>query len=173
MNYKRWYFENFSYYLTLVTQSRKPLLIENIDLLRDAFRRSKQKYDYTIDAIVVLPDHIHMIITPKIAKEYSEIIRHIKRGFVYGLDQETKSQAKADISYAKYHRGHSGIWQERFYEHTIRDERDLLAIMEYIKINPIKHNYVENLEDWRYSSFVGRVALIPTKNISHTKIINH
>lgn len=153
MNYRRIYLEGYSYYLTLVTQGRKPLLIDNIDLLRDAFRRSKERYDYAIEAIVVLPDHLHMIIRPSVAKEYSKIIRHIKRGFVYGLDQETKAQAKVEISHAKYHRGHSGIWQERFYEHTIRDEQDWLEKMEYIKNNPIKHNYVEKLNDWKYTSF--------------------
>jgi len=158
MNYRPIYLDSYSYYLTLVTQERKPLLIDNIDLLRKAFRLSKQKYDYDIDAIVILPDHLHMIITPKIATEYSKIIRHIKRSFVYGLDKETKEQAKVEISHAKYRRGHAGIWQERFYEHTIRDEKDWLEKMEYIKYNPIKHKYAESLEEWKYSSFVGQVA---------------
>ena len=158
MNYRRIYLDSYSYYLTLVTQGRKPLLVEHIDLLRKAFKLSKQKYEYTIEAIVILPDHMHMIIRPRIATEYSKIIRHIKRSFVYGLDNETTEQAKAEISHAKYHRGHAGIWQERFYEHTIRDEKDWLEKMEYIKYNPIKHGYVDNVADWKYSSFVGRVA---------------
>ena len=153
MKYRRIYLDSYSYYLTLVTQGRKSFLVDNIDVLRTAFKLSKKKYLYEIEAIVILPDHLHMIIRPQIAKEYSKIIRYIKRSFVYGLDQETKDQAKAEISHAKYHRGHSGIWQERFYEHTIRDEKDWLEKMEYIKYNPIKHNHVENLADWKYSSF--------------------
>jgi putative transposase len=153
MKYRRIYLDSYSYYLTLVTQGRKPLLVENIEVLRTAFKLSKKKYAYEIEAIVILPDHLHMIIRPKIATEYSKIIRHIKRSFVYGLNQELKDQAKAEISHAKYNRSHAGIWQERFYEHTIRDEKDWLEKMEYIKYNPIKHEYVENLEDWKYSSF--------------------
>jgi len=153
MKYRRIYLDSYSYYLTLVTQGRKPLLVENIEVLRTAFKLSKKKYSYEIEAIVILPDHLHMIIRPKVATEYSKIIRHIKRSFVYGLDQEIKDQAKAEISHAKYHRGHAGIWQERFYEHTIRDEKDWLEKIEYIKYNPIKHEYVENLADWKYSSF--------------------
>ena len=94
-----------------------------------------------------------MIIRPKIAVEYSKIISHIKRSFVYGLDQDVKDQAKSEISHKKYKRAHSGIWQERFYEHTIRDEKDWLEKAEYIKNNPIKHNYVKKLSDWKYSSF--------------------
>ena len=153
MRYRRIYADGYSYYLTLVTQGRKPILIENIELLRYAFKLSKKRYDYRIDAIVILPEHIHMIITPKIATDYSKIISAIKKSFVYGLEQNVKDEGKAEISMKKYHRGHAGIWQERFYEHTIRDEKDWLEKMEYIKNNPIKHNLVENLADWKYSSF--------------------
>ena len=153
MEYRRIFADGYSYYLTLVTHRRKPILIEHIDLLRYAFKLSKKKYRYKIDAIVILPDHIHMIITPSEATDYSKIVSAIKRSFVYGLDQKIKDEAKAEISNSKYYRQYSGIWQERFYEHTIRDEKDWLEKMEYIRNNPIKHNYVENLADWSYTSF--------------------
>lgn len=77
-NYKRVFEDGYSYYLTMVTHRRNPILTENIALLRKSFAVSKQKYDYNIDAIVILPDHIHMIITPKYAKEYPFIVRAIK-----------------------------------------------------------------------------------------------
>jgi len=171
MNYTRLYLDNYSYFITMVTHRRKPILVENIGLLRDAFRRSKQRYSYTIDAIVILPDHLHMIITPEIAKEYSKIITHIKRSFVYGLVGRKASQAhstaasgsrpnidkrKTTLTPSQNKRQHAGIWQERFYEHTIRNEKDWLEKMEYIRINPVKHQWVENLEDWEYSSFFKR-----------------
>ena len=96
-NYKRIYLQNHSYYLTIVTGNRKPILIDNIELLRDSFRRSKKKYEYVIDAIVILPDHIHMIMTPKNSKDYSRIIAHIKRSFTYGLEQKEKDDAKFNL----------------------------------------------------------------------------
>ena len=153
MNYRRIFLDGYSYYLTLVTQGRKPLLIEHIELLRDAFKRSKERYDYRIDAIVILPDHIHMIITPRSATDYPKIIRHIKRSFVYGLDSTIKEESKNELSHKKYERGHAGIWQERYYEHTIRDEKDFLEILEYMKYNPLKHGLTENIDTWEYSSF--------------------
>ena len=157
-NYKRIYLENYSYYLTVVTQNRQPILIDNIELLRDSFRRSKQRYNYSIDAIVVLPDHIHMIITPQNPKEYSKIITYIKRAFIYGLDEQFREESKANLTASSYRRQHSGVWQKRFYEHTIRDERDYAKILDYIYTNPIKHGLVEHLKDWEYSSFrSGRV----------------
>ncbi len=153
MKYRRIYANGHSYFLTMVTHRRKPLLVDNVALLRYAFALSKKKYTYSIDAIVVLPEHLHMIITPKIATEYSKIISAIKRSFVYALDEKTKEEAKAEISHAKHRRGHAGIWQERFYEHTIRDEKDWLDKMAYIKHNPFKHGLVENDNEWEYTSF--------------------
>jgi len=137
----------------MVTQNRIPILIDNIELLRDSFKRSKKKYNYKINAIVILPEHIHMIITPKNPKDYSKIVSHIKRSFSYGIDKEIKNKAKLNLSQSGYNRQLSGIWQKRFYEHTIRDEKDFQEIMEYIYINPLKHNLVINIDDWKYSSF--------------------
>jgi len=151
-NYKRIYLENYSYYLTVVTQNRKSILIDNIELLRDSFRRSKRRYDYVINAIVILPDHMHMIITPKNPKEYSKIIAHIKRSFTYGLDKKEKDNARWNLTASSYRRNLSGVWQKRFYEHTIRDEKDYCNILDYIYNNPIKHGLVENIEDWKYRS---------------------
>jgi putative transposase len=153
MRYRRIFEDGYSYFLTMVTHGRKPLLVEHIDLLRYAFKLSKQKYDYKIEAIVILPDHLHMVITPMIATDYPKIISHIKRSFVYGLDKNIKMEAKSELSFAKYRRVHSGIWQERYYEHTIRDEKDFLARLEYIRVNPLKHELVTNINEWKYISF--------------------
>ncbi len=50
-------------------------------------------------------------------------------------------------------RGERGIWQRRYWEHTIRDERDLTAHMDYIHFNPVKHGFVEHPVEWPHSSF--------------------
>ena len=156
MNYRRIFADGYSYYLTMVTQGRRPILIEQIDLLRRAFGLSRGKYRYRIDAIVILPDHLHMIITPELSTDYPKIISHIKRSFVYGVDKQLKEEAKAALSSAKHKRAHAGIWQERYYEHTIRNEKDLLEKLEYMYNNPVKHRWVENRETWKYSSFYKR-----------------
>ena len=150
-NYKRIYLDGYSYYFTVVTHLRKPILIDNIQILRDGFRESKQYYDYDIDAIVVLPDHFHMIITPKNADDYPKIIHAIKYNFSkrYHCDEDIGQ------SYSRYKRNIKPIWQKRYYEHTIRNEKDYMRCMEYIRHNPTKHHYVEDDEIWKYSSFVG------------------
>ena len=94
-----------------------------------------------------------MIIAPKNPHDYPKIITHIKRSFVYGLDKSLKEDAKEKLTSSGYHRKLSGIWQKRFYEHTIRDEKDWLEKMDYIQHNSVKHEYVDNWEEWEYSSF--------------------
>ena len=147
--YKRIFLAGYSYYFTIVTYKRNPILIENIELLRDSFRESKQYFKYSIDAIVVLPDHIHMIITPQVAEEYPRIIKSIK----YYFSKHYKFEDEIGQSVSRYKRKYKPIWQKRFYEHTIRDEKDYFRCIEYIKNNPIKHNYVEDTKEWKYSSF--------------------
>ena len=150
-NYKRIFMDGYSYFITVVTHERNPILIKNIALLRESFSVSKQKYHYTIDAIVVLPDHFHMIITPKYAEEYPHIVRTIKQHFSKYCPKD--DYAHLYQSKSREQKGYSLIWQKRFYEHTIRNEKDLIEKIRYMQKNPVKHGYVDEIDKWKYSSF--------------------
>ena len=80
-NYTRVFADSYRYFLTVVTHQRNPILISNIDLLRQSFKFSQEKFDYEIQAIVILPDHFHMIILPKNPTDYPLIISKIKQHF--------------------------------------------------------------------------------------------
>ena len=153
-NYKRLFLAGHSYYLTVVTHRRKPLLVEHIELLRESFCESKRYYRYEIDAIVVLPDHIHMIMTPEIATDYPKIVRAIKYNFSTKLVGCDCYRSDEEQSFSRYRRGLKTVWQKRYYEHTIRDEKDYFRCLEYMQNNPVKHELVKDMKDWAYSSFV-------------------
>ncbi len=146
-NYIRVFAQGHAYFITIVTYHREPLLCQHIDLFRSALLHSKQFFDYTIDAIAVLPDHIHLIILPKNVHEYPKIIQSIKhyfsRHFPYTM-MRTPVQTK---------RREAGIWQRRYYEHTIRNEYELQKYRDYIHYNPVKHGLCTSALDWKYSSF--------------------
>ena len=150
-NYKRIFKDGYSYFLTMTTYGRNPILIENIKLLRESFWVSKQNYAYTIDAIVILPDHIHMVITLTNAKDYPKIIRSIKQYFSKRCDPKYYAHYKQSKS--RNTEGYLPVWQKRFFEHTIRNEKDLQMTLEYMVNNPVKHGLVEDKSDWPYSSF--------------------
>jgi len=150
-NYKRIFEDGYSYYLTIVTHQRNPILIKNITLLRESFRMSKRQYNYEINEIVILPDHLHMIITPSQAEDYPHIVRTIKQYFSKHCNP--KYYKHLDQSQGRTKEGYKAIWQKKYYEHTIRGEKDLQEKMRYMYNNPVKHDLVEKEEDWEYSSF--------------------
>jgi putative transposase len=124
------------------------LLVDNIEHLRNTFRKVKVTHPFEIDAIVVLPDHIHCIWTlPDGDADYATRWGLIKAGFTRGIAQgERRSESRMK-------RGERGIWQRRFWEHLIRDERDFRCHVDYIHWNPVKHGWSQRVADWPYSSF--------------------
>jgi len=146
-NYTRIFAEGHAYFITINTEKRRPILIDNIALLRQAFANSKQYFDYTIDCISIMPDHLHMILLPRNADEYPNIITSIKMYFSKNIKhsfQTTQSQSnKREL----------GVWQRRYYEHTIRDENELEKYRNYVHYNPVKHKLSNAAKDWEFSSF--------------------
>ena len=152
-NYKRIFVQGHSYFITIVTHDRQHILIKNIELLRYVFAESKKFYHYDIVAIVILPDHLHMIIDPKDANEYPKIISYLKRKFTYLVNKNHENRNDSFLSESKKKKRESNIWQRRYYEHTIRDEKDFALHLDYIHYNPVKHHYVQSTKEWKYSSF--------------------
>lgn len=150
-NYKRLFLEGYNYFLTVITYQRNPILIDNIDLLRKSFQESKKRYHYNIDAIVILPDHFHTILTPKNPTDYPLIIRAIKQYFSKHCNP--KYYQHLVQSHSRETKDYKPIWQKRFFEHTIRNERDYQLRLDYIHYNPVKHNHVLKTSDWEHSSF--------------------
>ena len=151
--YRRLYLPNHPYFLTVVTDQRRPLLIEHIDLLRKAFQDAKRHYSFHIDSIVILPDHFHVIIEPEPHDIYPKIIRAIKYNFTRSIDSWDGNPTLQNRSGCKKRKGEQAIWQRRFYEHTIRNEKELALYRDYIHYNPVKHRIVSHAGDWEYSTF--------------------
>lgn len=149
-NYKRYYVENSYVFITVVTYNRKPILIQNINSLRNSFHKAKQLFEFEIFASVILPEHFHVIIKPAKTDDFSKIIGVVKRTFTQSLIDIMDNDA---ISDSRIKRNEKGIWQRRFYEHLIRDESDLHNHLDYIHYNPVKHESVKSVKDWEYSSF--------------------
>jgi putative transposase len=132
---------------------RSNLLVAQIDALRDAVRQVRARAPFHIDAWVVLPDHMHCLWTlPEGDADFPGRWRAIKTAFAKSLPiGEPRSPAMTS-------RGERGIWQRRYWEHTIRDDRDFAAHLDYTHFNPIKHGLVRHPADWPGSSFRRCVA---------------
>jgi putative transposase len=148
VGYRRNLVPGRTYFFTVVLEDRRSsLLVEKIASLRHAFRVVRAERPFKVDAIVILPDHLHAILTlPEGDSDYSGRWRKIKSRFT--------RQVVADGLQAKRNgRGEYALWQRRFWEHTIRDETDFARHVDYIHYNPIKHGLVERVSDWPHSSF--------------------
>ena len=134
--YRRAYVAGGTYFFTVNLRDRsRCLLVDYIDDLRTSFRDVRRKFPFRIDAIVVLPEHLHCVWTlPPDDADFSTRWRLIKTRFMRAISR-------------------SDVWQRRFWEHQIRDERDFEKHADYIHWNPVKHGYVKRASEWRYSSF--------------------
>ncbi len=140
--------------VNLLERYNNSLLTDAIDLLRESVKQVKDKHPFHIDGWVVMPEHMHCIISlPQNDDDYPKRIRLIKAMFSKKLpDTEHRSLVRQN-------RNERGIWQRRYWEHTIRDEADYAAHMDYLHYNPVKHGYVSRVRDWPYSSFHRLVTL--------------
>jgi putative transposase len=148
VRYRRNFVPGGTYFftVTLVDRSSK-VLVEHVRALRDAFRTARREYPFEIEAIVILPDHLHAIFTlPTNDANFPGRWRRIKGHF-------SKTLIGAGIELSRQPNGDLALWQRRYWEHTIRDENDFARHVDYIHFNPVKHGLVRRVCDWPHSSF--------------------
>jgi putative transposase len=157
--YRRTRVEGGTYFFTVVTHRRQPVLIlaGSLDAMKDVFRNVVQKRPFRVDAWVVLPDHLHCIWTmPEGDSDYPVRWAMVKKE----LTKQLGWSVGVDIapSPSRQRRREGTLWQRRYWEHQIRDEKDYRAHVDYIHFNPVKHGLAKAPGDWTRSSFEGWVT---------------
>ena len=154
-DYRRAWHPGGTWFFTvnLLRRAGNDLLVRHAELLRAVVRRVRSTRPFTIHGWVVLPDHLHCVMSlPAGDADFATRWRLIKAGFSKALP------ASEWISPVRARRGERGIWQRRYWEHLIRDDTDFAAHMDYVHINPVKHGLVDRVADWPYSTFHRLVA---------------
>jgi putative transposase len=149
-DYHRYRVPGGTYFFTInLLDRRLDLLTRNINALRKAVLLTRRERPFHIDAWVVLPEHMHCIITlPPGDSDFSNRIKAIKIRFVRALAPD---EWRSSVRVAK---GERGIWQRRFWEHVIRDDDDYALHFDYVHFNPFKHGYVSSVAQWTHSTFL-------------------
>lgn len=159
-HYRRNIVPGGTFFFTLATHNRQAFLTTQLarTCLRQSIQRVRRRRPFAIDAIVLLPDHIHCVWTlPDEDHDYSHRWSRIKARFSQIYFEQGGQESTVTESRAK--RGERGYWQRRFYEHTIRDLVDYKRCIDYIHLNPLKHGLVDRVCDWPWSSFHRYVRL--------------
>jgi putative transposase len=130
------------FFFSIVTGNRRPWFNGShiCTLALDLMKKVEAKSGFQFKAWVILPDHLHWLIMAGSA-DYSRAIWAFKRG-VSARFKKNSIISKGDK-----------FWQDRFWEHTIRDENDYWRHVDYIHFNPVKHGYVGSPGNWQWSSF--------------------
>ena len=153
-NYVRIFRPGGTFFLTLVTEGRAPLFADEHarGLLRGAIEHCQSLHLFDIEAMVLLPDHLHLIMRlPRGEADFSIRLANLKARFTRdylatGGEEQSRSQSRIA------HRTRA-VWQRRFWEYTIRDEDDLHRHFDYVHCNPVKHEHVTCPHLWPHSSF--------------------
>ena len=138
---KRFILPNYCYFVTTVVKDRKKLLLdENIySLILEDLEFYRKKHEFLLHAYVIMPDHLHLLLSLK------------ENGNISKLMHDFKSHTAQTINRVLKRKG--ALWQEGFYDHVIRDERDLKKRIDYIHKNPFASGLVKEISDYRFSSF--------------------
>ena len=137
-NIRRYWEHGQAAFLTHVTNERQPLLVEHIDLFLPTMRSILTEPSFQIVAWVVLPDHFHLLLNYHDV-DVSLAMRRFKLSFSMSLRRRLSFRS-------------GRIWQNRFWDHLIRDEQDFRRHLDYIHYNPVKHGVINNPHEYLHSS---------------------
>ncbi len=135
------------YFITMVTHNRIPIFTNDrgYKLVLNTMSVMEKRFDLHFPAYVILPNHIHWLISPNNA-DYSNVVFSFKRR-ISGRISNIAPVSKG-----------AKIWLNRFWERTVRNEDEWAKFVEYIHFNPVKHGFAQEPSEWRFSSFNDYVA---------------
>jgi putative transposase len=153
MRYRRLKVPGGTYFFTVVTHQRRPLFLDGgaVATFKNVTAQVRARHPFAIEAEVILPDHLHAILSlPEDDLDYSNRWMLIKSGVTRAMNKCSNQFAQQPVHLASLP---LPVWQNRFWEHLIRDDNDFGTHVEYIHFNPVKHGLCAAPRDWPHSSF--------------------
>ena len=127
-----------TFFVTIVAWRRVPIFrVEaRARLLIEALLGYRDQKKYLLHEFVIMPDHVHLLLTPASDISLERAVQFIKGGYSYRLRSVEKIQ----------------VWQESFANHRIRDFADYRRHCEYVRLNPVRAGLVRDVMAYSYSS---------------------
>lgn len=127
---------------------------------RDIFLRIlsqvRDRYDFGLFGYVVMPEHIHLLISEPNTADPSMVMKVLKQRVSRALRRRKKSRAAAGqmrLWEEPVVRRHVRFWQRRYYDFNVWSERKRNQKMNYMHFNPVKRGLVASPKDWKWSSY--------------------
>ena len=143
-----------TFFLTFVSHKRRRFLKDSLALecLQDAYQVTVRRRRFLLRAYCVLPDHIHVLVTlPRGDDDFPTRCSAFKGAFTRAYLRAGGEEGQRNVS--RYRSGEAAVWQRRYWEHAIRNQRDFERHFDYIHFNPVKHGLVREPGEWEWSTF--------------------
>jgi putative transposase len=133
------------FFITTTTAHRQPIFRREAaaNLLIETLAHYRDERRYQLHEFVIMPDHLHALLTPSGEISLERAMQFIKGGFSYRL----KSRPP--------------VWQASFTNHRVRDLEDYENHRDYIRMNPVRARLAERPEEYPYSSAAGAIGIDP------------
>jgi len=151
------------HFLTFSCYHRQPLFSSgpNCDLFLDALERVRRRYRLVVLGYVVMPEHVHLLVTEPQRQTLSTAMQALKLGFVRCLGGTVPMSRKRSETWGTPLFPPSPLspsnprrfWQARFYDFNVWTEHKRIEKLRYIHRNPVKRGLVVSPEQWPWSSF--------------------
>lgn len=135
-------------FMTLVCVDRQPLLASAMakELAFRELRRMRDLHPFRMHAFVLLDDHLHLLLTPR-NPDFSRLVHAFKIRFALAFANSLPDRVRKPV------------WQKRFWDHVVRNEKDFGMALNYIHLNPVKLGYVKDPLAYPHSSLSHRLAM--------------
>ncbi|MGA2979242.1 MAG: transposase [Terriglobales bacterium] len=151
---KRYYGSGDLHFITCSCYQRQPLLGTSLrrDLFLSVLEQMRIRYQFVVAGYVIMPEHIHLLISEPQEKNPSTVMQALKLGFARRVLVQAKRRrnpAQTDL----FDQAPQHIWQKRFYDFNVWTEHKRIEKLRYMHRNPVKRGLVESPEFWRWSSY--------------------
>ena len=146
----------YLHFITTSCYQRLPLLNkpERRDLLLEVIEGVRRRYHFVVVGYVVMPEHVHLLLSEPERGNPSKVMQAIKQGFARRLLVRLRSardRRQSSLWHAPVEEGH--IWQARFYDFVVFTDRKRVEKLRYMHRNPVKRGLVLEPGQWQWSSY--------------------
>ena len=152
----RYYGAGYSHFITTSCYQRLPLLgsPRSRDLFVRVLEQVRRRYHFVVVGYVVMPEHVHLLITEPRRGNPSTVMQAMKQGFARRLLAGLRKQERPEqLSLWSGPLDRGRIWQPRFYDFVVFSDKKRVEKLRYMHRNPVKRGLVPEPEQWWWSSY--------------------
>ena len=135
------YVDDMWYFVTVSTVNKEHILLsdDHFNLWAYAFKELVAEFQIKLVAWVALPNHCHILFLPRSGRDLARFMKRLNGRTSYELNTLDRLRGRT-------------VWYS-YWDKCIRGERDFWTRFNYIHYNPVKHGFVQEPQDWQFSSY--------------------